>query len=40
MGIGLSICHDIIKDYNGTIEAKNSGEEGAIFTITLPVSKK
>ena len=38
MGVGLSICHGIIVDNNGTIEAKNSPEGGAIFTITLPAS--
>jgi signal transduction histidine kinase len=40
MGIGLSICHAIIEDHKGTIEVKNSPEGGAIFTITLSVSKK
>jgi len=36
MGVGLSVCHDIIKDHNGMITAKNSPEGGAVFTITLP----
>ena len=36
MGIGLSICHGIIDDHNGSITVKNSPEEGAVFTITLP----
>jgi len=37
MGIGLSLCHSIIEDHNGSIAAKNSPEGGAVFTITLPV---
>ena len=37
MGIGLSLCNDIIEDHNGSIVARNSPEGGAIFTITLPV---
>ena len=37
MGIGLSICHGIVDDHNGSITAKNSPEGSAIFTITLPV---
>ncbi len=37
MGIGLSVCYDIIKDHNGTITAENSPEGGAVFIITLPI---
>ena len=37
MGIGLSLCHGIIEDHNGSIAAKNSPEGGAIFMITLPL---
>jgi PAS domain S-box-containing protein len=37
MGIGLSLCHGIIEDHNGSITAENSPEGGAVFTITLPV---
>jgi PAS domain S-box-containing protein len=37
VGIGLSFCYSIIKDHNGSIEAGNSHEGGAIFTITLPM---
>ena len=36
LGVGLSICHDIIKDHGGTIMAKNGHNGGAVFTITLP----
>ena len=39
MGIGLPICHGIIEKHKGTIEAKNLPDGGAIFTITLPVSR-
>ena len=39
MGVGLSVCHGIIKDHNGTIEVKNAEDGGAVFTVTLPVNK-
>jgi C4-dicarboxylate-specific signal transduction histidine kinase len=39
LGVGLSICHDIIKDHGGTITASNSPEGGAVFTIKLPVDQ-
>jgi two-component system, NtrC family, sensor kinase len=35
-GLGLSICRSVIKEHNGTIEAANSPEGGAVFTVTLP----
>ena len=38
MGIGLSLCHGILEDHNGSITAENSPERGAIFTITLPIT--
>ena len=38
IGVGLSICHGIIEDHNGTIEAKNLPDGGANFSITLPVN--
>lgn len=34
-GLGLPICHGIIRSLGGTIVARNSGV-GAVFTITLP----
>lgn len=37
IGIGLSICHSIIRKHNGTITAANAPQGGAVFTITLPV---
>jgi PAS domain S-box-containing protein len=38
MGVGLSVCHGIIENHNGTITARNSPEGWAVFTITLPVA--
>jgi len=37
MGIGLSICMTIIKAHNGTMEANNRKEGGAIFQFSLPL---
>jgi PAS domain S-box-containing protein len=37
MGVGLSICHGIIEDHQGTITAQNAPEGGAVFTIGLPL---
>ena len=39
MGVGLSICHGIIEDHQGTITAKNAEEGGAAFTIRLPMGQ-
>ncbi len=35
LGLGLSICHEIIQEYQGNIIAENT-DEGAHFLITLP----
>ncbi len=37
MGVGLSVCHGIIEEHNGTISVRNSAKDGAVFIITLPV---
>jgi two-component system sensor histidine kinase KdpD len=37
MGIGLSICMTIIKAHNGTMEAQNRKEGGAVFQFSLPL---
>ena len=37
-GLGLSICKSVMKEHNGSVEASNSPEGGAVFTVTLPVS--
>ena len=39
MGVGLSICHGIIEDHEGTITARNSAKGGAEFEIRLPMGK-
>ncbi len=37
-GLGLSICKSVMKEHRGSVEAANSTEGGAVFTVTLPVS--
>ncbi|HSY92261.1 MAG TPA: PAS domain S-box protein [Candidatus Binatus sp.] len=37
-GLGLSICKSVMKEHNGSVEAANSPEGGAVFTVTLPIS--
>jgi len=39
-GLGLSISFGIIKEMNGTIQAKKNEIKGTIFTITLPLTNK
>jgi len=36
-GLGLAIAKEVVELHGGFIEARNSDEGGAIFTITLPV---
>lgn len=38
LGVGLSICHDILSDHGGEIQAENGPEGGAVFTIMLPLT--
>lgn len=40
MGIGLSICHSIIKAHGGTMKAGNRQGGGAEFVITLPMEEQ
>lgn len=37
-GLGLSICKSVMKEHNGSVEAENAPEGGAVFTVTLPVA--
>lgn len=37
MGLGLSICHDILAAHQGTLEARNNPNGGACFRIGLPI---
>jgi PAS domain S-box-containing protein len=40
MGVGLSICHNIIGEHHGTIACENTPEGGALFSIRLPLEQK
>jgi len=35
-GLGLSICHNIIKNHGGSIELESQLGQGSVFTIKLP----
>jgi two-component system NtrC family sensor kinase len=37
-GLGLSICKSVMKEHNGTVEAANAINGGAVFTVTLPLA--
>jgi len=37
-GLGLSICKSVMKEHDGTVEAANAPEGGAVFTVTLPAA--
>ncbi len=37
-GLGLSICKSVMKEHSGSVEAVNSPEGGAVFTVTLPAA--
>ena len=37
-GLGLSICKSVMKEHNGSVEAANAPDGGAVFTVTLPLA--
>ncbi len=37
-GLGLWMCQEILENLGGSIEAENSPEHGAIFTVTIPAT--
>jgi len=37
-GLGLSICKSVMKEHNGSVEAANAPDGGAVFTVALPVA--
>ncbi len=37
-GLGLSICKSVMKEHNGSVEAANAPDGGAVFTVTLPTA--
>lgn len=39
MGIGLSVCDTIIRAHNGSMEARNAAEGGAMFRVVLPLEE-
>lgn len=38
-GLGLKLCHDLVKLNNGTISVESKEAEGTCFYITLPIEK-
>ncbi len=40
MGLGLSICHNIVTGFGGTIAVENRPDGGARFIVSIPVSSE
>ena len=38
-GLGLSICHSIVRKHNGAIEVESDNKKGTLFKIYLPAKK-
>lgn len=38
VGLGLSVCHGIIRSHGGRIEVQSSPGQGAVFSVYLPVT--
>jgi two-component system NtrC family sensor kinase len=38
LGLGLSICYEIVERHHGRIEVNSRPGEGAIFTVWLPLT--
>ena len=38
LGLGLSICYDIVHNHGGMIEVENNSDQGSSFTVWLPIS--
>lgn len=39
LGLGIPICRNIVKKYNGTLTVNSTPQKGTIFTILLPKNK-
>ncbi len=39
-GLGLYICHEIVRKHGGTLKLRDSDGAGAVFEVTLPVDGK
>jgi len=40
MGLGLSICYDIMQNHNGSIQVTNNPDVGVTFTVWMPLQGK
>ncbi len=40
LGLGLSIAYNIVRDFNGTLVARNREDGGAVFEVRLPLARR